>query len=415
MRPDWRPYTVGHWVFTNEYGWMWISNEPFGWATYHYGRWSYDDDIGWYWVPGRRWAPAWVSWRRNSNHVAWAPLPPSYDDDLYFNASYGAIPDYYWVGVPTRRFLEPNLSDVINFDDHDRRRMFEQTQPVGNVIIRNNIVVNNLIDVSVIERQTGRRIKPLTVRQSKQPGDNNAMSNEVTVFTGNAVNTGETKPPKIRDLTEVKKIRASSMDKSNLNDASQPGANGKLRQDMNNQPLDQNGQPIGQPKNKKKNRKLQQDLNNQALDQNGQQLDQNGQPIGQSKNKKKNRKQPQDLNSQPLDQNGQPIGQPKNKKKNRKLRQELNDQPLDQNGQQLDQNGQPKNKKKNRKQQQDLNSQPLDQNGQPIGQPKNKKKSRKPQQDLNDQRLDQTGQPTGKEKKKRSCDPTTDPDCPPPQ
>ena len=20
MRPDWRPYTVGHWVFTNEYG-----------------------------------------------------------------------------------------------------------------------------------------------------------------------------------------------------------------------------------------------------------------------------------------------------------------------------------------------------------------------------------------------------------
>ena len=341
MRPGWRPYTVGHWVFTNEYGWMWISNEPFGWATYHYGRWSYDDDIGWYWVPGRRWAPAWVSWRRSSNHVVWAPLPPSYDDDLYFNASYGAIPDYYWVGVPTRRFLEPNLSDVINFDDHDRRRMFEQTQPVGNVIIRNNIVVNNVIDVSDIERHTGRQIKPLTVRQTKQPGDNNAMSNEVIVFTGNAVNTGETKPAKIRDLSEVKKIRADRMDKSNLNDASQPGANGKL------------------------------------------QLDQSSQP--------------------------------KNNKKNRKVRQDLNGQPLDQNGQQLDQNGQPKNKKKNRKQQQDLNSQPLDQNGQPIGQPKNKKKSRKPQQELNDKRLDQTGQPTGKEKKKRSCDPTADPDCPPPQ
>ena len=341
MRPGWRPYTVGHWVFTNEYGWMWISNEPFGWATYHYGRWSYDDDIGWYWVPGRRWAPAWVSWRRSSNHVVWAPLPPSYDDDLYFNASYGAIPDYYWVGVPTRRFLEPNLSDVINFDDHDRRRMFEQTQPVGNVIIRNNIVVNNVIDVSDIERHTGRQIKPLTVRQTKQPGDNNAMSNEVIVFTGNAVNTGETKPAKIRDLSEVKKIRADRMAKSNLNDASQPGANGKL------------------------------------------QLDQSSQP--------------------------------KNNKKNRKVRQDLNGQPLDQNGQQLDQNGQPKNKKKNRKQQQDLNSQPLDQNGQPIGQPKNKKKSRKPQQELNDKRLDQTGQPTGKEKKKRSCDPTADPDCPPPQ
>src|SRR4029078_9204283 len=57
----WRPYTVGHWGFTRQYGWMWVSDEPFGWATYHYGRWGYADDIGWYWVPGTKWAPAWVS------------------------------------------------------------------------------------------------------------------------------------------------------------------------------------------------------------------------------------------------------------------------------------------------------------------------------------------------------------------
>ena len=341
MRLGWRPYTVGHWVFTDEYGWMWISDEPFGWATYHYGRWSFDDDIGWYWVPGRRWAPAWVSWRRSNDNVVWAPLPPSYDDDLHFNVSYGAIPDYYWVGVPARRFLEPNLSVVINFNDQDRRRVFEQTRPAGNVIIRNNIVVNNVIDVNVIEKQTGRRIKPLTVRQSKQPGDNKASPTEVTVFTGNAVNTGDAKPPKISDLTEVKKTHANRKGKIDLNDASQPEANGKLE-------LDQNGQPTGQLNSKKKNRKLQQDLNNQPLDQ-------NGQPTGQANNKKKNRKLQQDLNDQTLDQKGQPTDQPKNKKKNRKL-------------------------------QQDLNGQPLDQNGQPMT-----------------------------KEKKLSCDPTTTPDCPPPQ
>src|SRR3954454_10183824 len=38
---SWRPYQSGHWAWT-DYGWTWISDEPYGWATYHYGRW-YDD------------------------------------------------------------------------------------------------------------------------------------------------------------------------------------------------------------------------------------------------------------------------------------------------------------------------------------------------------------------------------------
>ncbi len=79
---DWRPYTAGHWVHTERYGWLWVSDEPFGWATYHYGRWGYAEDIGWYWVPGTRWAPAWVSWRRSHDHVVWAPLPPGRGDDV---------------------------------------------------------------------------------------------------------------------------------------------------------------------------------------------------------------------------------------------------------------------------------------------------------------------------------------------
>ena len=39
---DWRPYTRGHWAQTEEHGWYWVSDEPFGWATYHYGRWLKD-------------------------------------------------------------------------------------------------------------------------------------------------------------------------------------------------------------------------------------------------------------------------------------------------------------------------------------------------------------------------------------
>ena len=75
----WRPYTRGRWVNTDQYGWFWESDEPFGWATYHYGRWGFSHDVGWYWVPGTRWAPAWVAWRGSDDYVGWAPLPPASD------------------------------------------------------------------------------------------------------------------------------------------------------------------------------------------------------------------------------------------------------------------------------------------------------------------------------------------------
>lgn len=33
----WRPYLHGRWAWT-DYGWYWVSSEPFGWAVFHYGR-----------------------------------------------------------------------------------------------------------------------------------------------------------------------------------------------------------------------------------------------------------------------------------------------------------------------------------------------------------------------------------------
>ena len=82
--PDWAPYTVGHWVYTDD-GWAWASDEPWGWATYHYGRWANIDGMGWVWVPGYRWAPAWVSWRYGGGYAGWAPLPP----ETLYGAEYG--------------------------------------------------------------------------------------------------------------------------------------------------------------------------------------------------------------------------------------------------------------------------------------------------------------------------------------
>ena len=87
---NWRPFTIGRWISTDEYGWYWDSPEPFAWAVYHYGRWGFDPAYGWYWVPGDTWAPAWVQWRYGTDYVGWAPIEP----DSYRGYAYGGPAAY---------------------------------------------------------------------------------------------------------------------------------------------------------------------------------------------------------------------------------------------------------------------------------------------------------------------------------
>ncbi len=100
----WRPYEYGHWVYTDEWGWFWVSDpeeEDWGWVTFHYGRWAHERRIGWFWVPGDEWAPAWVDWRYGDGTVGWAPLPP----DPYI-AVYEADP-LFWAFVAVRYLTQP--------------------------------------------------------------------------------------------------------------------------------------------------------------------------------------------------------------------------------------------------------------------------------------------------------------------
>ncbi|MEP7173453.1 MAG: DUF6600 domain-containing protein [Aestuariivirga sp.] len=212
---DWQPYTEGHWVYARGYGWTWVSDEPFGWATYHYGRWGFDDEIGWYWVPGTRWAPAWVSWRRSGDHVAWAPLPPHRDggDDISISISFGDIPDYYWVAVPSRSFLEVNLNVVIIDDDRERRRIVNDSEFVGSVQVENNIIVNNVINVNYVEENTGKKVTEVEVKKTDDPANAKASDGQVQVFEGKVEPDKTAKPPKIKEVTEVKENQGEAKKK----------------------------------------------------------------------------------------------------------------------------------------------------------------------------------------------------------
>ena len=102
----WRPYTYGRWVYTEEWGWYWVSDEEeadWGWVAFHYGRWAHDQRLGWFWVPGDEWGPAWVDWRRGDDYVGWAALPP--DEVAY---EYNNNPAY-WIFLPPRYLVAPRV------------------------------------------------------------------------------------------------------------------------------------------------------------------------------------------------------------------------------------------------------------------------------------------------------------------
>jgi uncharacterized protein YraI len=216
----WRPYTAGHWAYTDRYGWMWVSAEPFGWATYHYGRWGFSKQVGWFWVPGTQWAPAWVAWRGSDDYLAWAPLPPAPDPSISvnINISFEAVPHYYWQVVPTTAFLSADLSQAIIRDDADFLPVLEATRPVGNVTIVNNVVVNNVVNVQQIEEKTNVKVVVHNVVRTDDPDKSGTVEKgAVEVFVPPAVEAAAA-APKPAEVKEVEAVAAASQTKEQAGD-----------------------------------------------------------------------------------------------------------------------------------------------------------------------------------------------------
>jgi hypothetical protein len=103
VSPDWRPYTYGHWTYT-EHGWTWVSSYDWGWAPFHYGRWASLDHIGWVWVPGSVWGPAWVTWRYSGTHVGWSPMLAGYD--WWYGWAYYPVYYSHWTFMHWNHFCD---------------------------------------------------------------------------------------------------------------------------------------------------------------------------------------------------------------------------------------------------------------------------------------------------------------------
>ncbi|MBX9758511.1 MAG: hypothetical protein K2Y29_07005, partial [Beijerinckiaceae bacterium] len=187
---DWRPYTMGRWVYTDDWGWYWNSDQAeadWGWVAFHYGRWVDDRQMGWVWVPGEEWGPAWVNWRRGEGqavavrggrgegrgegrggprggagadirYIGWSPLPP---EDVI--VEYRDNPDV-WTFVRARDIVAPRISTVIIRER--RPEILQQTVIVNRtVVVRDRgVIVNPGISPNYVAAFVGRPIVTYDVR-----------------------------------------------------------------------------------------------------------------------------------------------------------------------------------------------------------------------------------------------------------
>jgi hypothetical protein len=172
VQRGWRPYLHGRWTWT-DYGWYWVSYEPFGWAVFHYGRWYFDDYYGWIWIPDHVWGPAWVEWRYNDDYIGWAPLPPyasfSVTMGIRFTTRWYA-PVGYWTFVPYRYFTSTTIVRHAAPADYSRR-LIGVTRATSRYDIERDRVINRGVDRGYVERRGNTRIDRFDVTTSRDRGE----------------------------------------------------------------------------------------------------------------------------------------------------------------------------------------------------------------------------------------------------
>jgi hypothetical protein len=192
----WRPYYYGQWVLT-DWGWTFVSDDPWAWAGYHYGRWNWGIGLGWYWVPGLVWGPAWVSWRYGGGYAAWCPLGPR---GVYFGYRHPG-----WVAVPEQHFTRPIAHVAVPL--RATASVVASAQPLSGPHAMPARGGSFGPPVANIARATGQTVRPQPARAvmaqpSRSPATasvahNNVMRSPVQPRTraGSGGDTGRAAPP----------------------------------------------------------------------------------------------------------------------------------------------------------------------------------------------------------------------------
>ncbi len=151
---NWHPYTEGCWVWT-QWGWYWVSDEPFGWIVYHYGRWYYDNFYGWIWFPDNEWGPAWVEWRSDDEVIGLALFTLQFTNDTSIHTLLSDIGVSFLTNIfrtifIIHQFVGVKLTTTINIARHLKLAKKNQTRKY--TMDLHQILLNNVHQVELEPR-----------------------------------------------------------------------------------------------------------------------------------------------------------------------------------------------------------------------------------------------------------------------
>ncbi len=324
--PNFVPYsTAGYWTLTN-YGWTWVSDYEWGWAPFHYGRWSYDNYYGWLWVPDSEWGPSWVNWRRADGYYGWSPMEPGISINLSFNRPYNRYNDH-WMFVRDRDFERRDLNRY--FVDRS-----DNASIISNSIVINTVYIDNSRHTTYVtgparedvQRVTGRRISPVAIRESNQPGQE--MNNgQLRMYRPQVMKNGRSDnrpaPRRIENLENVKRPSERNVPSQQQNNSRQQNMN---RDQPTQQP--QQTSPAGnRERQQQQNDMRQQNINKERqLQQQQQQNDPRQQNINRERQQQQYDSKQQNINKErQLQQQQQQQNDTRQQNINRERQQQQND------------------------------------------------------------------------------------------
>ena len=162
----WQPYLDGEWAYT-DYGWTWVSHDPFGPDPFHYGTWVWIDPYGWCWVPGYVWGPAWVTWAYTDSYIGWACLPPSFDITV---AGYAGSPivvsQNQYVFVPVNGFVGTPVSSA-RVPVQQNATILTSANKVTRFSVSGGIVRASDPPASFVQRVTGKTLHRTSLSSQK--------------------------------------------------------------------------------------------------------------------------------------------------------------------------------------------------------------------------------------------------------
>jgi hypothetical protein len=155
----WDPYWDGEWLWT-DYGWTWVSSDPWGDIPYHYGTWAWVDPYGWVWVPGTIWAPAWVTWAWTDGYIGWAPVPATF---VLSSSGYVGSPIVVaaprYVFVRATEFVGVNVSTV-RVAESRNTSILSQARKATRFSVSDGIVrTTSSPPLDFVQRASGKRVE----------------------------------------------------------------------------------------------------------------------------------------------------------------------------------------------------------------------------------------------------------------